>query len=29
LVRELASAVGMLVYTPGNVTEMPSEQLTP
>lgn len=26
LVRELASAVGMLVYTPGNVTEMPGEQ---
>jgi hypothetical protein len=29
LVRELASAVGMLVYIPGNVTEMPREQLTP
>ena len=26
LVRELANAVGMLVYAPGNVTEMPGEQ---
>jgi hypothetical protein len=26
LVKELASAVGMLVYTPGSVVEMPCEQ---
>jgi hypothetical protein len=26
LVKELANAVGMLVYTPGNVMEMPREQ---
>jgi hypothetical protein len=26
LVKELASAVGMIVYTPGSVVEMPCEQ---